>query len=280
MSESSHPPPPAEIDLTGEISPPPADSSTPQAATPPPGFKPEFLHPSMSLGVTPVTPSGLSATADRPLTIRALDRAVELQFDRLAFSQVARDAKICKVLAYVVTKPRTGFTQNLVRQLQASSTIDEIVDVIEGKYIDGPHPTTVAGEKAAEASTERMRADLLDSKLQEYVKKCGSLNESLKVADAYARSMKEQVARLEDKEIQRRCIDQAIARELKVRDDERARLEATIKDCEATIALMKTIIPVIRRLAKLFSLAVLSSANRIASCLMSSSIGQALDTSN
>ncbi|KAG7377649.1 hypothetical protein PHYBOEH_000750 [Phytophthora boehmeriae] len=85
-----------------------------------------------------------------------------------------------------------------------------------------------------------MRADLLDDKLQEYVKKYGSLNESLKVADAYARSMEEQVARLEDKEIQRRSIDQAIARDLKVRDDERARLQATIKDCEATIALMKS----------------------------------------
>ncbi|KAG7395290.1 hypothetical protein PHYBOEH_003957 [Phytophthora boehmeriae] len=85
-----------------------------------------------------------------------------------------------------------------------------------------------------------MRADLLDNKLQEYVKRCGSLNESLKVADAYARSMKEQVARLEDKEIQRRSIDQAIARDLKVRDDERARLQATIKDCEATIASMKS----------------------------------------
>ncbi|GMF53803.1 unnamed protein product [Phytophthora fragariaefolia] len=124
----------------------------------------------------------------------------------------------------------------VVSPTSTSSSIDELVAALEKEIVGGPHPAVVAGEQQADAFAARSRADLLEHELRETMKRVSQLEESEKTASALARSLKEQVAQLENRNISLQELHQSTNLERDSWSTERIRLDATIRDKERIIA--------------------------------------------
>ncbi|GMF53043.1 unnamed protein product [Phytophthora fragariaefolia] len=146
-------------------------------------------------------PSVSRSSAAPALTLADLERVLELRDSRLEFAQAERDIKLGKLVSYAVAKPIPEPSHGMFRRLQGSSSIDELVAALEMEIVGGPHPAVVAGEQRADAFAARARADLLVHELRETMKRVSQLEESEKTASALVRSLKEQVAQLENRNI-------------------------------------------------------------------------------
>ncbi|GMF69080.1 unnamed protein product [Phytophthora fragariaefolia] len=137
-----------------------------------------------------------------------------------------------------VTAVTRNQSRRLFRRLQGSSSIDELVAALEKEIVGRPHPAVVAGEQQADAFAAQARADLLEHELRETMKRVSQLEESEKTASALVRSLKEQVAQLENRNISLQELHQSTNLERDSWSTERIRLDATIRDKERFIASM------------------------------------------
>ncbi|GMF43558.1 unnamed protein product [Phytophthora fragariaefolia] len=161
-----------------------------------------------------------------------------LRDSRLEFAQTERDVKLGKLISYGVAKPFPVPSHELFRRLQGSSSIDDLIAALEKEIVGGPHPAVVAGERPADAFAARARADLLEHELRETMKRVSQLEESEKTASALVRSLKEQVAQLENRNISLHELHQSTNLERDLWSTERGRLDATIRDKDRIIASM------------------------------------------
>ncbi|GMF22834.1 unnamed protein product [Phytophthora fragariaefolia] len=218
-------------------------SSAPSPAAPPvapvapaPRVK---LEGSGTASVTaPSLPSVSRSSATPALTLADLERVLELRDNRLAFAQAERDVKLGKLVSYSVAKPFPEPSYELFRRLHVSSSIDELIAALEKEIVGGPHPAVAASEQQADAFAARARADLLEHELRETMKLVSQLEESEKTASALVRSLKEQVAELENRNISLQELHQSTNLERDSWSTERFRLDATIRDKERIIASM------------------------------------------
>ncbi|GMF46147.1 unnamed protein product [Phytophthora fragariaefolia] len=116
--------------------------------------------------------------------------------------------------------------------------IDELTAALEKEIVGGPHPAVVADEQQADTFAARARADFLEHELRETMKRVSQLEESEKTASALVRSLKEQVAQLENRNISLQKLHQSTNLERDSWSTERIRLDATIRDKERIIASM------------------------------------------
>ncbi|GMF61170.1 unnamed protein product [Phytophthora fragariaefolia] len=183
-------------------------------------------------------PSISHSSAAPAQTLADLERVLELRDNRLEFAQAERDVKLDKLVSYAVAKPFREPSHQLFRRLQGSSSIDELVTALEKEIVGGPHPAVVAGEQRADAFAARARADLLGYELRETMKRVSQLKEYEKTVSALVRSLKEQVAQLENRNISLQELHQSTNLERDSWSTERIRLDATIRDKERIIASM------------------------------------------
>ncbi|GMF40690.1 unnamed protein product [Phytophthora fragariaefolia] len=178
------------------------------------------------------------SSATSALMLADLERVLELRDNRLEFDQAERDVKLGKLVSYAVAKPFPELSHELFRRLQRSSSIDELVAALEKEIVGGPHPAVVAGEQQADAFAARARADFLEHELRETMKRVSQIEESEKTASALVRSLMEQVAQLENRNILLQELHQSTDLERDSWSTERIRLDATIRDKERIIASM------------------------------------------
>ncbi|GMF25261.1 unnamed protein product [Phytophthora fragariaefolia] len=193
---------------------------------------------SVSSTTAPSLTSVSRSSATPALTLADLDRVLELRDNRLEFAQAEWDVKLGKLVSYAVAKPFTKPSHELFRRVQGSSSIDELIAALEKEIVGGPHPAVVAGEQQADALAARARADLLEHELRETMKRVSQLEESEKTASASVRSLKEQVAQFENRNISLQGLHQATNLERDSWSTERIRLDATIRDKKRIIASM------------------------------------------
>ncbi|GMF55563.1 unnamed protein product [Phytophthora fragariaefolia] len=243
-SPTSSAPSPAVIDLAASAASPRTSRST-EAAPPVAPVAPALRvklegsgTASASSTTAPHLPSVSRSSATSALTLADLERVLELRDNRLEFAQAERDVKLGKLVSYAVAKPFPEPSHELFRQLQGSSSIDELVAALEKEIVGGPHPAAVAGEPQADAFAARARADLLEHELRETMKRVSQLEESEKTASALVRSPKEQLAQLENRNISLQELHQSTNLERDSWSTERIRLDATIRDKERIIASM------------------------------------------
>ncbi|GMF54579.1 unnamed protein product [Phytophthora fragariaefolia] len=190
----------------------------------------------VSSTTAPSLPSISRSPATPAPTLADLERVLGLRDNRLEFAQAERDVKLGKLVSYDVAKPFPEPSHELFRRLQGSSSIDEHIAALEKEIVGGPHPAVVAGEQQADAFAARARADLLEHELRETMKRVFQLEESEKTASALVRSLKEQVAQLENRNISLQELHQSTNLERDSWSTERIRLDATIRDNERIIA--------------------------------------------
>ncbi|GMF36404.1 unnamed protein product [Phytophthora fragariaefolia] len=171
---------------------------------------------SVSSTTAPSLPSFSRPSTTPALTLADLERVLELRDNRLEFAQAERDVKLGKLVSYAVAKLFPEPSHECFADCKA----------------------VVAGEQQADAFAARARADLLEHELCETMKRVSQLEESEKTASASVRSLKEQVAQLENRNISLQALHQSTNLERDSWSTERIRLDATIRDEERTIASM------------------------------------------
>ncbi|GMF56280.1 unnamed protein product [Phytophthora fragariaefolia] len=186
----------------------------------------------------PSSPSLSRSSATHALTLADLERVLELRDNRFEFAQTERDVMLGKLISYAVAKPFPEPSHELFRRLQESSSIDDLIAALEKEIVGGPHPAVVAGGQQADAFAARARADLLERELRETMKRVSQLEESEETASALVRSLKEQVAQLENRNTSLQELHQSTNLERDSWSTQRIRLDATIRDKEQIIASM------------------------------------------
>ncbi|GMF56223.1 unnamed protein product [Phytophthora fragariaefolia] len=96
---------------------------------------------------TPSSPSIYRSSATHALTLADLERILERRDNRLEFAQVEGDIKMGKLISYAVAKLFPEPTHELFHHFQGSSSIDELIAVLEKAIGGGPHPAVVASEQ-------------------------------------------------------------------------------------------------------------------------------------
>ncbi|GMF49790.1 unnamed protein product [Phytophthora fragariaefolia] len=156
---------------------------------------------SASSATAPSLPSVSRSSAAPALMLADLECVLELRDNRLEFAQAERDVKLGKLVSYAVASLSQSRPTSCFADLKGLRRSLSLSPRWRRKSLGGPHPAVVAGEQQADEFAVRARAELLEHELRETMKHVSQLEESATTASALVRSLKEQVAQLENRNI-------------------------------------------------------------------------------